>query len=239
MSNLKTPSLISNSHSVASVRSQDAANRKISASLWATSTAAVLFVAGSLGMAAPAQAQTYQSSNSYSASTQAPITGRVVNISTYMDNQANTRQSDLQRRNEQARQQARSNTASLIGSVVSSMAREALGGSNRSYNANQAVNIGSQMAGQIAANTVRARGSRVNSQGWEGNVRSMGEQMSLLTIDVRYNNGRMERIQVRQPAPYSEGISRGDEVTLQVVGSGNNSMVVAVETPRSRAGYRP
>ena len=236
----QTPSLLSNSHAVASVRnSEEEKNNSRSISFLAPLAAVVLFVAGSLGLAAPAQAQTYQSSSGYSTSTQAPVTGRVVNVSTYMENSANTQRSDLQRRNDQARSQARSNGASLLGSVISSVAREALGGNSSNYNTNRAVNIGSQMIGQIAANTVRSQGTRVNDQGWQGNVRSMGEQMSLLTIDVRHQTGRLERIQIRQPAPYSEGITRGDEVTFQTVVDENGKMVVAVETPRSRAGYRP
>lgn len=237
---LQTPNLLSNAHDVASVRkSEKEKSNSRSISFLAPVASVVLFVAGSLGLAAPAQAQTYQSSNGYSASTIAPLTGRVVNVSTYMDNSANSQRSELQRRNDQARSQARSNGASLLGSVVSSMAREALGGSGNSYNTNRAINIGSQMAGQIAANTVRSQGTRVNDQGWQGNVRSMGEQMSVLTIDYRHQNGRLERLQVRQPAPYSEGITRGDEVTFQIVRDGNGKMTVAEETPRSRAGYRP
>ena len=79
--------------------------------------------------------------------------------------------------------------------------------------------------------------SRINEEQWSGNVRVMPEQLSLVTLDVRYPGNRVERVQVRQPAAMSEGLRRGDDVTLEfsVDPRTNEQMFIAVETPASRA----
>ena len=232
----KTPSLLANAHSVASVStaaSRPYGNRTLSGLVQATALVAC-FAATALS-AAPAHAQSYQPAGQYEVSTTDKIHATVVSVGTYRDRNAN-RPSEYERRSTAASDQARRRTANLIGSIVNATVGDALGGSNR-YTRSMG-NIGGQYAGQVARGMVDRGGrSRINEEQWSGNVRVMPEQLSLVTLDVRYPGNRVERVQVRQPAAMSEGLRRGDDVTLEfsVDPRTNEQMFIAVETPASRA----
>lgn len=230
---LKTPAILQRAKAVATVASsQEQAARPRSISKLAASALVAAFVTmGSTLAPVEAQAQNYQSAHNYSVST--GLTGRVVGVSYYQDYSQNERAM----RNQFARENARQRVGSLIGSVVYQAANRALGGNNGSYYSSEAAGIGASMASDVANNVITSR-SRVNSE-WRGNVRAADQEQTVVTVDVRYPNGQMERLQVRQPASYSHGLETGDEVNLIVQGSGRNQTTLAIETPRSKAGYRP
>jgi hypothetical protein len=185
-------------------------------------------------------AQTYRPANQYATATQQPVVAVVVGVSNYTDNSDNQYERQQQRRNSAAARQAKQRTASLVGSLVSAVAGDMLGGSSNRY-ARQANSIGRSFAGQTARNMVRNSGSRVDADEWNGNMRVMSQQMSRVTLDVRYPNNMVERIQIRQSAALSQGLSRGDQVTLHVTTDPRTGQQihVAVETPQSRARSAP
>jgi len=241
---MKTTSLLQGAQSVASVGNENSrsyASRSISRLVQSTAVVAC-FVAATLS-AAPVAAQSYHPSSQYGVSTNDKLYGTVVGVSTYRERTDN-RASDLERRQRNAQQQAQRRTSNLIGSIVNAAVGDALGGSNR-YSRSLA-NIGGSYAGQMTRGMVDSVGSqsrsRVNSEGWSGNVRVMPQDMSLVTIDVRYPGNVVERVQVRQPKAVSEGLRRGDEVALQftVDPRTNQPSFVAVEVPKPgvRSGYR-
>lgn len=243
MSTLKTTNLLQKAFARASVRNTETAaveqaqpsTRSINA--LATSAFAIVFTAAATLTSAPAQAQTYQSSQGYSVSSPNGLTGRVVGVSYYVQNSGY--EDEMARRNAAIRRDAQNRSANLLGSLVYSMTSRALSGRTNNEYVRGAANIGSSVVSQVASSAVYSRPSRVNGQGWDGNIRSMGEHLSLVTVDINYGNGRMERIQIRQPAVYSEGLASGDEVVLRVQNDGRNRSILAIETERSRRGYRP
>lgn len=233
----KTPSLLANVHSVASVGTPNSnfGARSVSKLVQAAALT-VCFTATALA-AAPAAAQSYHPTGQYQVSTADTLHATVVQVQKYNDRNAN-RPSEFERRQANAERQAMRRTSNLLGSIVSAAVGDAIGGNDR-YSRTVG-NIGGQYAGQIAQGMVQNSRTRVNSDGWSGNVRVLPEAMSLVTLDVRYPGNRVDRIQIRQPQAMSSGLSRGDEVTIQftVDPRTNQQMMVAVETPASQARNR-
>lgn len=234
----KTPSLLANAHSVASVgpAGTSFASRSVSKLVQAAALS-VCFAATALA-AAPAAAQSYHPADQYQVSTADTLHATVVRIQKYNDRNADL-PSEFERRQATAARQAVRRTSNLLGSIVSAAVGDAIGGNDR-YSRSVG-NIGGQYAGQIARGVVENSGTRVNADGWSGNVRLMPQSLSLVTLDVHYPGNRVDRIQIRQPQAMSEGLSRGDQVTIQftVDPRTNQQMMVAVETPASQVRSRP
>lgn len=257
---MKFTDLIKNANLIVSVRDSEntVETQKSFAKTLAAGAITITCIAGSI---APNMAEArnydnygyYNNHRGYTYQVDGPIYGTVVRVRDYKERYQNHRDrylyedSQFQRRHQRAQDEAARNISNLIGNIAADAVRDHLRGLSNGHGHNrQIANIGGRYAGNVARAITEPQQRHYNQynqrhDNWQGNIRVVDDYhaMSIVTLDINYPNGRVERIEVKQPQQYSRGLSIGDEVKLElIIDRYGQSQFVTIETPESRFNNR-